>query len=48
MLCQDEINNQLDYIIVALIREVVLQFHHHETHHRLQYGHIGTIVYVLT
>jgi hypothetical protein len=41
----DKINNQLHDIVVALIQEVVIQFHPHKTHHNLQYGQIGAIMH---
>jgi hypothetical protein len=41
----DEINNQLHDIVLALIREVILQFHPHKTRHSLQYGQIDVIVH---
>jgi hypothetical protein len=45
MLCRDEVNNQLEDIIVALILEVALRFHRHKMGHHLQYSHIGAIVH---
>jgi hypothetical protein len=45
MLRRDEINNQFDHILVALIQKVVPQFQHHEMCHRLKYSHIGAIMH---
>jgi hypothetical protein len=45
VLCWNLINNQLHDIIVALIREAILQFHPHKKRHSLQYDQLGAIVH---